>query len=307
MAIRNCIVFLLLAFVARNTLCQNITPFFTAADYQQNFNPLEYLDVYYNLSSQHSDFNKWSLVELKALIEKLPNGSGRLLEIGSGGVISRLISAAHNFTQITVCDRSEKVLDEVRAFVAKNSTFDWSSTFRFVADLHGEPDSTKMETQLRGAIKDIRKCDVTQADLFAPSTAEVPAVDLVLSAFTLEYATQTVADFSTALQRITDRFIKPGGAIILIVSLEETYWHINNNTFHTLFIKKSHVEAALKAAGLEDLDVREFNLQSHQPVSLTENAVVSTPVPTCERCDYDAAGVLIAKGVKRMREIKIPA
>ncbi|OWA50477.1 putative Nicotinamide N-methyltransferase [Hypsibius exemplaris] len=273
----------------------------------KNFNPLEYLDVYYNLSSQHSDFNKWSLVELKALIEKLPNGSGRLLEIGNGGVISRLISAAHNFTQITVCDRSEKVLDEVRAFVANNSTFDWSSTFRFVADLHGERDSAKMETQLRGAIKDIRKCDVTQADLFAPSTAEVPAVDLVVSAFTLEVATQTVAGFSKALQQITDRYVKPGGAIILIVSVEETYWQVNNNTFHVLYINKSHVEAALKAAGFEDIDMRQFDMRSHQPVSLIDNAVVSTPVPTCELCDFDAAGILIAKGVKRMREISISA
>ncbi|OWA53302.1 hypothetical protein BV898_17737 [Hypsibius exemplaris] len=143
--------------------------------------------------------------------------------------------------------------------------------------LHGSA-----QVQLRGQPQvqiqrsDIRKCDVSPI-------AELPAVDLVLSSFTLEVATQTVGDFSNALRRNTDRHVQSGGVIILIVSVEETYWQVNNNTFYVLYINEGHVEAALKATEFLDFDMRELDMRSHQPC-LLNNAVVSTPVPSSVVC-----------------------
>ncbi|OWA50476.1 putative Nicotinamide N-methyltransferase [Hypsibius exemplaris] len=296
------IAFLVLVIAVSGTVGQAVVSHLsTAADYEQYFNPLEYLNQYYNFS-QYQDVYKWTLVELKRLTDNVKKGEGRLLEVGIGGVISHLVSAGQKFHHIVVCDHSEKALDVVRDFVSGNGTFDWSSTFRFVANLHGETDPSRMEQQLRRSIKETRNCDFTQDNLFAMS--QLAPVDLLISSLALESARISAAQYTNALKRITDdRYLKRGGAVILIVALRETYWNVGNQTFPAAHITKSQVEEALRQAEFDDIETAEFGTKSSRPISRTSACGGNQTGPVgvaCENSDSDASSFLIAKAIKRV-------
>lgn len=107
-------------------------------------------------------------------------------------------------------------------------------------------------------MKQVLKCDVTKAK--PTGAVSLPAGDCIVSTFCLEGACKDLATFRSALSNIST-LLKPGGHLVMLTALEETYYSFNKQPFSCLHLHKHEVDEAVAAAGFE---VKLSEVQSYQ-------------------------------------------
>lgn len=106
----------------------------------------------------------------------------------------------------------------------------------------------KKQEKLRKKVKQVLKCDVTKAKPMGPMSP--PPADCIISMLCLEGACKELATFCSALRNIST-LLKPGGHLVTVTALEDTYYTSNKQAFSCLCLQKQEVEEAMVAAGFE--------------------------------------------------------
>ncbi|XP_009570188.2 nicotinamide N-methyltransferase [Cuculus canorus] len=235
---------------------------FTGTDvYQRTFNPQEYLKEFYNLSDSNNQPNTFLINNLKSL-HKMFSLDGlkgdTLIDIGCGPTIYQLLSACENFQEIFASDYTDQNRRELEKWLRKEpGAFDWSPVVQYVCELEGNREAwAAKEERLRKKVKQVLKCDVTKANPVA-----LPPVDCIVSTLCLEAACKDLATFRSAVRNI-GALVKPGGHLVLLTVLQETFYAFNNQVFSCLRLEKNMVEEAVEAAGF---DVRLSEMQPCPP------------------------------------------
>uniref|UniRef100_A0A670JXF7 Nicotinamide N-methyltransferase-like n=1 Tax=Podarcis muralis TaxID=64176 RepID=A0A670JXF7_PODMU len=225
---------------------------FTEKDfYAGHFNPKDYLDTYYTFSSAKEHENGFLIFYLKNLHQAfiLDDIKGdTLIDIGSGPTIYQFLSACESFGEIIATDYCEQNWEEMQRWLRKEpGAFDWSPVVKYVCELEGNREKwEEKEEKVRRAIKQVLKCDVTQASPLGP--VALPPADCLLSSLCLEGACKDLPTYRSALKNISS-LVKPGGHLILGSVLEETYYKVGQQPFSGLYLEWASVEEALKEAG----------------------------------------------------------
>lgn len=115
------------------------------------------------------------------------------------------------------------------------------------------------EEKLRKKVKQVLKCDVTKANPTEP--VSLPPADCIVSTLCLEAACKDLATFRSALRNV-GALVKPGGHLVMVTVLQETYYAFNNQVFSCLRLDKNMVEEAVEGAGF---DVRFSEVQPCPP------------------------------------------
>ena len=188
----------------------------------------------------------------------LNRDTARLLEYGGGPVIYPLISASPFFNEITFCDYQRSSLDAVIAW--KNDQeghHDWTPYFNYVIT---ELERCKVieETVLsrqngvkkkleQFSIGDLRANDVV-VDKFQEKL--IGKFDVVSSHFCCDAVAKTIEEYQSFVQKLS-KYVMPGGFIISLVSLEESYWYTSYSDERTacLYLTESDVKKAYEMAG----------------------------------------------------------
>ncbi|XP_015284372.1 PREDICTED: nicotinamide N-methyltransferase-like, partial [Gekko japonicus] len=104
------------------------------------------------------------------------------------------------------------------------------------------------EEKVRRTVKRVLKCDVTQPNPLAPLS--LPPADCLLSALCLEGACKDLPAYRAALKNISS-LVKPGGRLVLLAILEETFYMVGQRQFSCLYLDRESVEESVKEAGFD--------------------------------------------------------
>lgn len=125
-------------------------------------------------------------------------------------------------------------------------------------------------------MKQVLKCDVLSENPFHPESIE-PA-GCVITSLCLEAACKDLQSYRDALSRVA-KLIRPGGALVMVGVLGETFYYVDRIRFSCLQLSKADIEDVLKKL---DFTVQEFKIL---PAQDPENNKVS---------DFDAVFYLVA-------------
>nr|XP_056716361.1 nicotinamide N-methyltransferase-like isoform X1 [Euleptes europaea] len=221
--------------------------------YLQHFRPQDYMKTYYSFNPDRAADNAFLTFSLKILhkafiLDGLKGNT--LIDIGSGPSIHQFLSACESFQEIIATDYTDQNREEMQRWLKKEpGAFDWSLLVKYVCELEGDRERwAEKEEKVRRTIKQVLKCDVTQADPLAPLV--VPPADCVLSVLCLETACEDLPTYRSAVKNIGS-LVKPGGHLILVTALKTTFYIPGQNRFHALYLEQETVDNAVKGAGFD--------------------------------------------------------
>ena len=190
--------------------------------------------------------------------------AARLLEFGGGPTIYPLISAAPHVAEVVFSDYAQSGLDEVSQWQRKDPlAHDWSPYFNYVVrTLEGNQDpdaASKREAELRSKFKEILLCDVRSSDVFGTAPIATDSFDVISCNFCLEVASNNVGEYAENIKNIC-RYLKPGGFIASLVSVEESWYVVDSKREFHLCITQQQIHSAYEEAGLKIRDSAHFNI-----------------------------------------------
>ncbi|XP_040472198.1 nicotinamide N-methyltransferase [Falco naumanni] len=238
---------------------------FTDAEfYQQSFDSREYLKEFYNLSDSQGRPNTFLMQNLRSLCKmfSLDGLKGNtLIDVGCGPTIYQLLSACEHFQEIIALDYTDQNRQELEKWLKNEpGAFDWRPVVKYVCELEGDREKwAEKEEKLRKKVKQVLKCDVTKANPTDP--VSLPPADCIISTLCLEAACKDLATFRSAVRNI-GALVKPGGHLVMVTVLRETYYAFNKQVFSCLHLERNMVEEAVEGAGF---DVRFCEVQSYLP------------------------------------------
>lgn len=125
-------------------------------------------------------------------------------------------------------------------------------------------------------MKQVLKCNVLSENIFYPESIE-PA-ECVITSLCLEAACKDLQSYRDSLCSVA-KLLRPGGALVMVGVLGETFYCVDQIRFSCLKISKANVEDILRKL---DFTVQEFNIF---PAQDRENNKVS---------DFEAFFFLVA-------------
>lgn len=190
--------------------------------------------------------------------------SARLLEIGGGPVIYSLISAVPHVSRAVHSDYAMSNLEEVLLWKNKDdSAHNWSPYFEYVVrELEGNVNvvdaASRREDDLREKLC-VVKCDLT-ADPILDSDYSRETFDIISSHFCNEVVADSISQYTEFIIR-TSHYLKPGGFLVSLVSIEES-WYMYGNTKYTdhLYLTPQDVRKAHEKVGLNVMETSYFSI-----------------------------------------------
>ncbi|CAH1246317.1 INMT [Branchiostoma lanceolatum] len=178
----------------------------------------------------------------------------RLLDVGTGPTIYQLISASRFCTEIVCAEYAEANRAEVQKWINGDpGAYDWTPSFQYVAELEGDSSSWRArQSHLRNIIKEVIPCDVTNPDPLTPNKYE--QFDVITSMKCLELACSTRESYSAAV-----RSTPPGGTLVLISVISESFHTVGEHKFFTLHVDETFIEEVLKTAGYIGINIKMFS------------------------------------------------
>ncbi|KAF7689576.1 nicotinamide N-methyltransferase [Silurus meridionalis] len=253
---------------------------FTEADYyQEHFDSRAYVNSFYGRPEGHDDEKNYLTCILGCLSKTFLSGryrGRRLIEVGSGPTLHTVISACEYFEEIVLSDYTDRNREEVEKWLRnEDGCFDWKPIFEYFCAKDGSS-SSDLEVKLRQRVKQVLKCNVLAENPFHPECVE-PA-DCVITSLCLEAACKDHQSYRDAVGRVAN-LLRPGGALVMIGVLGETFYSVNKTRFSCLSLSKANIEDVLRNL---DVTVQEFNIF---PAEDRENNKVS---------DFEAFFFLVA-------------
>ncbi|KAG5267957.1 hypothetical protein AALO_G00227830 [Alosa alosa] len=227
--------------------------------YQDNFDSRAYIDTFYSNPSGHTDEN-YLVFALQRLSETFSSGKykgQRLIDVGSAASIHCVISACAHLDHIVLSDFTDRNRAELSQWLCKApGCFDWTPVIQQVCHMEKESKSpVEVEAVLRQRVQSVVKCDVRLENPFHPLTQE-PA-DCVVTSLCLEAACKDFPSYCDALRNVTS-VLKPGGVLVMIGALGESFYIVAGQRFSCLRLTRSNVEETLRKLEFSILDFNVF-------------------------------------------------
>ncbi|KAM4692546.1 phenylethanolamine N-methyltransferase [Rhinophrynus dorsalis] len=246
----------------------------TVADSYQQFNPRAYLQN--NYVPPRADFSSedsvvpWKLRCLADACAKGEIGGHTLVDIGSGPTVYQLLSAFELFQEVIVTDYLEVNRKELKSWLkGEPGTFDWSPYIQHVCNLEGKGEAwQEKQRRLRERVKRVLPVDIHQPN---PLGKEIGTgtVDALVSSFCLEACSPSMEAFLKALGNVTT-LLKPGGHLLLIGALEESYYLAGEARIHVVPLTEEMVRKSLSDAGYTIRDFRTYTMPPRMKVGVDD-------------------------------------
>ncbi|KAM5163610.1 indolethylamine N-methyltransferase-like [Mantella aurantiaca] len=172
-----------------------------------------------------------------------------LIDVSNGSIIHHLYSASKSFQKIVVLKTNEKCIMELSRWLHdRTGAYDWTHTSAAAAELEGNRDQYReKESRLKSSIKQILKCDFEKENITSP--VELPLADCVISGWILDAISKNEEEYMRNLEK-TLNLLKLGGHLLLMSSIDVTYFTVGGERFHVFTYDESFVKNALSKLGL---------------------------------------------------------
>lgn len=188
------------------------------------------------------------------------NSNAVLLELGGGPCIYDLISAAPYVAEIYHSDYLKSCCDEVLLWRNEGrNAYDWSPYFRYIVNIledeSGPRAVVEREMKLRRILKSSFTCNVNQSPI-VPDFSKFP--NIICTNFCLETSLPSKDKFNAVLKEIFE-MLEPKGFLVMLLSLECTWYTVNGTKFACVYLNIKDIEDALKRVGfvIRTLESRE--------------------------------------------------
>ena len=250
-----------------------------AKSYLDEFNPKEYLDVYYaspegnpNEKGQFEFYEMQLYSFYKKYSSKWNNKTARLLEFSGGPVIANLISAVPYVNQITFSAYLESERKEVEFWKhGKEGAHNWSADFKRTLNeierIPGDDAWLEREKQLRKRITDIIPCDIFRD---YPLLSKQEPYEIVITGLCLEVVCKTYEEFKHSVKKLVG-LLKPGGFLLMFMEERETFYMMGKKRWDVLYLTLEQVKEALVEAGTAILVAE----RDPAPMDQIQNPIVS--------------------------------
>jgi len=248
-------------------------------DYHDKFDPEAYLQMYY---ADHTDpVQGFITKQLHRFYQSYKSTEAKLkiLDIGTGPVIARAISAAPYASEIVLSEYVEASREALLQWLKNDpKAHDWTPIFKhIVVDLEArsEEEVPIRAELMRKVIKAVVSCDVL-SDPPIP-TQYVDQYDIVTEFLCLPAACATKEEYIAALFRLC-ALVKPGGTILLCEGEGKevptrTSYLVGSRNFSDLVFPKEFISTMLKQAGFCDVKVVSLGKHDFQTMADETNRV----------------------------------
>ncbi|KAG8569243.1 hypothetical protein GDO81_014315 [Engystomops pustulosus] len=198
-------------------------------------------------------FGEWTDFVLKNLHETFTKGGvegNTLLDFGTGASIYHLLSACEVFEEIIVSDLLEQNRAEFQKWLKKDQdAFDWTHIIKSVCEMEGNRKNCEIKAEkLRSQVKEVLKCDALKRNPYDPIV--MPPVDCILCCLCLECSSKDIKEYCNVLKNFQD-LIKPGGHLLILSTLNATFYVVGKKRFNLMPLTKDELEKAIKDAGYQ--------------------------------------------------------
>ncbi|XP_040282716.1 nicotinamide N-methyltransferase-like isoform X2 [Bufo bufo] len=156
--------------------------------------------------------------------------------------------ATRNLHETFTTDLLEQNRAEFKKWLNKDpDAFDWTPIIKRVCELEGNrEDSEKKAEKLRSKVTQVMKCDALKRNPYDPVI--VPPADCLLVSLCLEAPCKDMKSYCNVLKNFKN-LLKPEGHILILSTLNSTYYHAGKKRFSVMSSKKEALEMAFKEAG----------------------------------------------------------
>ncbi|KAG8539340.1 hypothetical protein GDO81_021046, partial [Engystomops pustulosus] len=173
-----------------------------------------------------------------------------LIDLSISSMIHHLYAACEFFKHIIVLKVNDRCILELKRWVdTRTGAFHWGH----VTKLHAEIDEKSYEFQdkegkVRSAMQHVVKCNLEKENMTEP--IDLPPADCIISAWLLDVICKDKDDYIKYLRKFL-KLLKPGGHLILVGSLEVTYFKIHKEKFHCFTYDEKFVREVLVGEGFK--------------------------------------------------------
>uniref|UniRef100_A0A8C9RGF6 Phenylethanolamine N-methyltransferase n=1 Tax=Scleropages formosus TaxID=113540 RepID=A0A8C9RGF6_SCLFO len=232
----------------------------------QGFDPAMYLR--YNYTPPRADFTRTDSIvpwKLACLHQAFTEGeSHTLVDVGSGPTLYQVLSGCEVFGRVVLTDFLEANRRELQRWLAgEQGSFDWTPYLQHVCQLEGRR-AFPLTFQL------VLPIDVHQPCPLPPGSLPASGADCLVSSFCLESVSPDVASFTAALRRMGS-LLRPGGHVLLIGALGESYYMAAPNVrIPVVPLDEAQVCSSLKVSGLSLLRLCVYTLPPDMRVGVDD-------------------------------------
>ena len=224
---------------------------FSGQDYQDKFEPLDYLQRYKDVHQFRSSHMLHCYHTAFLAVPKYVSA----LDYGSGPTILPTISAATKASEIVPSNFLLKNRQALQSWLESKGPhlFDWDDHFRFVVkelEQKAEEEAIQRQVEVRNIVKAVVHCDLTKDP---PIEKEYNKLyDVVTTAFVIEAIANSYEEYKLLLYRLT-RFVKPNGSLFLHFVEDSQFYYVDDLKFKDFPLSLEMVTNALEECGIRDL------------------------------------------------------
>ena len=253
--------------VADGSQSQTTCPSWSPRDYLEKYRVVPKYDDSMDLIQQQCIFLLDAYHKFYANYRRsLDPGSARLLEYGGGPSIAALISGCVHVKEIVFSDYMLENCQEVEKWVVNDpDAFNWTPFFKHVVcqleENPGEEAVKKRKQMLRSKITAFASANIRNSQ---PLESDFGEFDIVSCNFVLGVANDNKQQFEESVKKLSG-LIKPNGYLLLMESIEEHWYSVNDIKCPHLSLKPDEILHSLEKAGFKVLGSQNWNIPEYRP------------------------------------------
>ncbi|XP_078496403.1 nicotinamide N-methyltransferase-like [Lissotriton helveticus] len=217
--------------------------------YEKLFDPRKFLQTYLVQDCEYVDdtMNQLFPAYLRIFSSGAVEG-GSLIYVSAGPFIHYILPACEYFTEITFASLNDKSMEELQKWLKNDpGAMDCSQEIKLFCELQGSSETwIERQKMVQQKIKQVYKCDIDRSDPLSPTV--LPQADCLLLVFSLELFATDKKTYCDGLKNLSS-LLKCGGHLILMSSLEATFYMVGDVKFPYLFINEEFLRNVLTDAG----------------------------------------------------------
>ncbi|XP_056398442.1 indolethylamine N-methyltransferase-like [Hyla sarda] len=171
-----------------------------------------------------------------------------LIDLSNGSFVHHLYAACEFFQHIIVLKVSDRCIMELKRWLdTRTGAFDWGHAAKLHGEIEGRSDQfPDKEEKVRSAIPHVVKCDLDKENMTDPVL--LPPADCIISVWLLDVICKNQDDYKRYLRKFSG-FLNPGGHLILIGALGETFMTVGRDKIHVFTYDEDFARKALVGEG----------------------------------------------------------
>ncbi|KAE9551033.1 hypothetical protein FO519_005767 [Halicephalobus sp. NKZ332] len=227
-------------------------PIYAARDHDKQFDPVQYLEGFYK-TAKEDEAMQIVLFFLPGVLYRLPSMIGNLLDLGAGPTVYIPITVRNRVENVYTSDYAETNRNMLQSWIEDKSDFDWSNVCTWISSIEGTAEKPViMQGQAREKMRAVLEVNVHKQPVVqgvhyrSPTCTQVPEqFDVITTVFCLEYASETLEEYSRAVRNAIS-LIKPGGFLVQGGVLNADEYSFGGRRFRCHHLTKDQLLQCLK-------------------------------------------------------------